>query len=317
VYWLCGRALRALLCLFGVLGLIFLLLHTLPGDTVTSLVGPDTGVSAARREELRRLFGLDAPLRIQLLRWVTALLHGDLGVSLRTGRRVAEDLFLRLPITAELSIFGLLLSIGVALPLGLWAAARPGRVLDRTLEFLSLLGMSLPSFFLGLLLLLGFSLHLPWLPPAGYVPPVDLKEHLRHLLLPTVTLAVLLGSELWRRTRAALREVLPCDFIRTARAKGLAEWVVYGRHALRASALPLVTAVALQLGSLLGGVVVIETVFGLPGLGRLLVEGVSLRDYPVVQGATLLTAGLLLGVNLLLDALCVVLDPRLRHGGGG
>ncbi len=315
--WLFARALRALLCLVGVAGLIFLLLHLLPGDAVTGLVGPDTAVSAARRQELRRLFGLDAPLSVQLWHWVRALLHGDLGVSLRTGRRVAEDLRLRLPITAELGLLGLLVSLLVALPLGLWAAARPGGVLDRALELLSLLGLSLPSFFLGLLLVIAFSLRLPLLPPAGYVPAGDLKEHLRHLVLPTLTLAVLLGSELWRRTRAALREVLHCDFIRTARAKGLPEWAVFGRHALRASALPLLTAVALQLGSLLGGVVVVETVFGLPGLGRLLVDGISLRDYPVVQGVTLLTAGLLIFVNLLLDALCALLDPRLRQGGGG
>ena len=245
--------------------------------------------------------------------WLRALCHGDLGTSLRTGRKVAEDLALRGPITAELAVLSVLFAVGLALPLAVSSAARPGSALDRTLSLLCAVGLSVPGFWLGLLLMLLLSLYAGILPPAGFVPAREsLLQHVRHLVLPVLTLGLLLAAAVWRMARATIGEVLLQDYIRTARAKGLPEYVVLYHHALRNAALPIVTAVGLQLGNLLGGTVLIEQIFGLPGVGRYAVEGINLRDYPVIQGATLWIGAAVIAVNTLVDALYALLDPRLR-----
>jgi peptide/nickel transport system permease protein len=312
-----GLALRRLLLsvptLVGIALLVFLLSRLLPGDAVTSLVGPDSSASPERLAELRRLLGLDQPLPVQLWRFFAALLHGDLGTSLRTGRKVATDLWLRGPVTLELAVVSVALATALAVPLAVAAAARPGAWLDRTLGALSSLLLALPHFLLALLLGLLFALRLGWLPPAGWVPLQDsLIQHLRHLCLPVVTLSLLLMAPLWRIGRATVAAELRRDYIRTARAKGLRERAVRYRHALRNAALPLCTAIGLQLGNLLGGAVIVEQVFGIPGVGRLAIEGINLRDYPVVQGATLAIGVAVIAVNLVVDALYALLDPRLR-----
>lgn len=307
------RTLLAIPTLFGLLVLVFLLSRLLPGDVVTSLIGPDRSVSPERLAELRRLFGLDLPLHVQFGSWFRALIHGDLGTSLRTGRRIAEDLGQRGPITAELGLLSLLLAVALALPLAMAAAARPGSRLDRGLEALCLVGLSVPNFWLGLLLVLSLSLPVGLLPPAGFVPMREsLLQHLRHMVLPVLTLGLLLAASVWRMARATLGEVLSQDFIRTARAKGVPEWLVLFRHALRNAALPIVTAVGLELGNLLGGAVLVEQIFGLPGIGRYAVEGINLRDYPVIQGATLWIGAAVIAVNTGVDVLYTLLDPRLR-----
>jgi peptide/nickel transport system permease protein len=307
------RVLFAIPTLFGLAVLVFLLGRLLPGDVVTNLVGPDHSVSPERLAELRRLFGLDLPLHVQLGSWLQAALHGDLGTSLRTGRKVAADLALRGPITAELSLLSIAVAVALALPLAIAAAARPGRALDRALSLACAVGLAVPGFWLGLLLVLLFSLWAGALPPAGFVPIGEsVGEHVRHLVLPVLTLGLLLAAAVWRMARATLGEVLTQDYIRTARAKGLRERAVLYRHALRNAALPIVTAVGLQLGNLLGGTVLIEQIFGLPGVGRYAVEGINLRDYPVIQGATLWIGAAVIAVNTVVDALYALLDPRLR-----
>jgi peptide/nickel transport system permease protein len=299
--------------LLGLVVLVFLLGRMLPGDVVTHLVGPDHSVSPERLAELRHLLGLDRPLYVQLGSFLRALLHGELGTSLRTGRKVAQELALRGPITAELSVLSLLFAVGLSLPLAVHCAARPGSRLDRLLVALCAVGLAVPGFWLGLLLVLMMSLWLGLLPPAGFVPwQQSLSQHLLHLVLPVVTLGVLLAAALFRMARATLREVLAHDYIRTARAKGLPESAVLYRHALRNAALPIVTAIGLQLGNLLGGTVLVEQVFGLPGVGRYAVEGINLRDYPVIQGATLWIGAAVIAVNTLIDWLYLLIDPRLR-----
>lgn len=312
-----GQVLRRVLLgiptLLGMALLVFLLSRLLPGDAVTSLVGPDSSASPERLAELRRLLGLDQPLTVQLWRFFAGLLHGDLGTSLRTGRAVATDLALRGPVTLELAFVSLFIAVALAVPLAVTAAAHPGSRLDRTLGGLSTVLLSLPHFWLALLLVLLLSLRLGFLPPAGWVPASEsLLQHVRHLCLPVVTLGLLQAAPLWRVGRATVAAVLGRDYIRTARAKGLPERAVLYRHALRNAALPLITTVGLQLGNLLGGAVIVEQVFGLPGVGRLAVEGINMRDYPVVQGATLAIGAAVIGVNLLVDTLYALLDPRLR-----
>ena len=312
-----GSALRRVLLgiptLLGMALLVFLLARLLPGDAVTSLVGPDSSASPERLAELRRLLGLDQPLTVQLWRFFVGLLHGDLGTSLRTGRAVATDLVQRGPVTLELAFLSMAVAVALAVPLAVAAAGQPGSRLDRALGGLSTILLSLPHFWLALLLVLLLSLRLGLLPPAGWVPAGDsLGQHLRHLCLPVTTLGLLLAAPLWRVGRATVAAVLTRDYIRTARAKGLSERAVLYRHALRNAALPLLTTVGLQLGNLLGGAVIVEQVFGIPGVGRLAVEGINLRDYPVVQGATLAIGAAVVLVNLLVDALYALLDPRLR-----
>lgn len=307
------RVLLSVPTLVGIALLVFLLSRLLPGDAVTGLVGPDSSASPERLAELRRLLGLDQPLGVQLWRYFAALLHGDLGTSLRTGRKVGTDLGLRGPVTLELAGVSVAVAVALAVPLAVAAAARPGGWLDRALGALSSLFMALPHFFVALLLGLLFALRLGWLPPAGWVPLHESPgQHLRHLCLPVTTLALLLLAPLWRVGRATLAAELRRDYIRTARAKGLRESAVRYRHALRNAALPLVTAIGLQLGNLLGGAVIVEQVFGIPGVGRLAIEGINLRDYPVVQGATLAIGVAVILVNLGVDALYALLDPRLR-----
>jgi len=307
------RVLLGIPTLLGMALLVFLLSRLLPGDAVTSLVGPDSSASPERLAELRRLLGLDQPLTVQLWRFFAGLLHGDLGTSLRTGRAVATDLAQRGPVTLELAFVSLLIAVALAVPLAVTAAAHPGSRLDRMLGGLSTVLLSLPHFWLALLLVLLLSLRLGFLPPAGWVPASEsLLQHVRHLCLPVVTLGLLQAAPLWRVGRATVAAVLGRDYIRTARAKGLPERAVLYRHALRNAALPLITTVGLQLGNLLGGAVIVEQVFGLPGVGRLAVEGINMRDYPVVQGATLAIGAAVIGVNLLVDTLYALLDPRLR-----
>ncbi|MDZ7706679.1 MAG: nickel ABC transporter permease [Trueperaceae bacterium] len=301
--------------LFGVALIVFALMRAIPGDVVTSLVGLEGNVSAERLDELRRMFGLDLPVHVQFGQWITAALQGDLGSSLRTGRPVATDLALRFPVTLELTFLGLAIALVLAVPLGVIAALHRGRWPDAVSSLFALLGLSIPGFFLGILLILAFSLRLGWLPPAGYVPFAESPlDNLRHMLLPAASLGLILAAATTRIVRSSLLETLGRDYVRTARAKGLREQAVVYRHALRTALIPVVTVVGLQFGQLLGGAVIIEQVFSLPGVGRFALEGINLRDYPIVQGAVLLIAAAFVAVNLLVDVLYAVIDPRVRYG---
>ena len=304
------RCLLALPTLFGVALIVFALMRSVPGDVVTNLVGLQGNVSQERLAELRRMFGLDLPVHVQFGQWAGAAVRGDLGSSLRTGRPVALDLALRFPVTLELTVLSLVVALAIALPVGVLAALNRGRWADHLGSVFALLGLSIPGFFLGILLILLFSLRLGWLPPAGYVPLAEGPlANLRHMIMPALSLGLILAAATARIVRSTLLEVLGLDFVRTARAKGLAVL----RHALRTALIPVVTVVGLQFGQLLGGAVIIEQVFSLPGVGRFALEGINLRDYPVVQGAVLLIAASFVVVNLLVDVLYALIDPRVRY----
>ena len=309
------RLLLTVPALFGVALVVFLLMRAIPGDVVTQLIGLGEGVTPERMAELRRMFGLDLPVHVQFGQWLGAALQGDLGTSLRTGRSVAGDLALRFPVTMQLSLLSLGIALLLAVPIGVFAARHRGRWPDYLGSTFVLVGLSVPSFFLGILLILLFSLRLGWLPPAGYVPfAEDPVENLRRMILPSLSLGLILAAATTRIMRSAMLEVLGRDYVRTARAKGASERDVTLRHALRNALIPVVTVVGLQFGSLLGGTVIIEQVFSIPGIGRFALEGINLRDYPVVQGAVLVIAASFVFVNLFVDLLYALIDPRVRYG---
>ncbi len=298
---LAGAAVVAL----GVSCLVFALLHLVPGDPVEIMLGEYAG--AADRLALRSRLGLDRPLAEQWMRFVVGVLHGDLGSSLVSGRPVAALLGEHVGYTVILALAALMLAALVGLPLGVAAALGAGRMWDAVASILAVLGMSAPSFVLGPLLIIVFAVQLGWFPVGGANEPAS-------LVLPAVTLASGLAAVLTRMTRAAVLEALLLPHVQAARARGLGEWVVVLGHVCRNAALPVVTVLGLQLGALLGGAVVTETVFNWPGLGQLLIESIQRRDYPVVQGAVLLIALTYIVVNGVVDLLYTRIDPRIQSG---
>ena len=312
--FLLRRLLLALLALFGVTVLVFVLVRLIPGDVVTNLVGLDARPTPEQLANLRRLFGLDQPIHVQFGIWFGALISGDLGQSLRTGRPIADDLLLRLPVTLELALLALAVALLIAIPLGVIAATKRGQFADYAASLFALVGLAAPNFWLAILFILFFSLQLRLLPSGGYVllseNPI---ENLRHMVLPAVALGLSLAAATTRITRSSLLEVLMLDYVRTARAKGLSERIVIYRHALKNALIPVATVIGLQVGTLLGGAIIIEEIFGLPGIGRFALEGINLRDYPVVQGAVLVVAGAFVLVNVLVDVLYALIDPRVRY----
>lgn len=288
---------------FGVLLLTFLLLHLVPGDPVDVMLGESAAV--ADRAQLRAELGLDQSLPVQFVQYLKHLAHGDFGRSIHCGQAVSSLLAERLPATLKLAMLALLIALLVGLPLGIIAALRARQWPDTVATLFSLSLSAMPHFWLGPLLMLLFGLWLGWLPISGMTPASA-------IILPALTLGFGLSAILTRMTRASLLEVLSEDFVRTARAKGLSESHVILRHALRAALLPVVTVVGLQMGSLLAGTVITETVFGWDGLGRLLVESIEKRDYPVTQACVLVIALTYVLVNLCTDIAYQRLDPRVR-----
>lgn len=295
----------AAVVVLGVTTLVFLLLHLVPGDPVEVMLGEYA--SAGDRAALRAALGLDRHLALQWLDFMLGLAHGDLGVSLATGRPVAALLGGHFAMTALLAGASLAVAVVIGVPLGVLAALRAGRAWDTGSAVLAVLGMSVPNFVLGPFLMLIFAVGLGWFPIGG-------ADSARALVLPAATLGLSLGALLARMTRAALLEELGRPYVLAARARGLPAARVVVGHALRNAALPIVTTLGLQLGALLGGAVVTETVFGWPGLGQLAVESIHRRDYPVVQGAVLLIALSYVLVNVLTDLLYARLDPRIGSG---
>jgi len=299
------RLLFAVPVMWGVVTFVFLIIHLVPGDPVEVLLGETA--SRVDRQALRQELGLDRPLWQQYLTFLQRTLRADLGRSLYTHRQVRTLIAERLPATAILAVAALLVAVVLALPLGIIAALRPRSWLDTASMVLALLGVSMPNFWLGPLLILLFALHLGWLPVAGRG-----DGSLAYLVLPAITLGTALMAILTRMTRAGMLEVLQQDYIRTARAKGLSEWVVVGKHALRNTLIPLVTLLGLQGGALLSGAVITEIIFAWPGLGELTVRAIQQRDYPVVQGCVLIIALIYVLVNLIADLCCAWLDPRIH-----
>jgi peptide/nickel transport system permease protein len=300
--------------LLGIAVISFFLIRLVPGDVVNIMMG-DEFRDPQLEQELRRVFGLDQPLLLQFGDWFGALLRGDLGHSLRSGEPVVSEILNRFPVTLELTVAALLVSVAIALPLGVLSATRRNGILDSVARVLSLVGLSLPNFWLGILLIMFFAVFLRVLPSGGY-SPFDLAwNHFRFLVLPAITLGASMAAVTMRMTRSALLEVLGLDYVRTARAKGLSERSVVTRHALRNSLIPVVTVLGIQMGSLLGGTLVIEQVFSWPGLGSLVIEAIYQRDYPLLQGLTVFLALFFVLSSLLVDMLYLYLDPRLRNNG--
>lgn len=310
------RVLSAVLVLFGSSVVAFLLIRLAPGDPALARLGLEA--DAASVAAVRRGFALDQPLVLQYAHWLSQIFSGDLGRSLQTGRPVLSMLFGALGPTILLSLTALVLSIAIAVPAGVMAASRHERFSDYAWSLAAVLALSVPSFWLGMLLVFAFAIYLPVLPASGYVSPsVDPFGFLRHLALPALTLGIAFAASSLRMTRAAMLDILGADFIRTARAKGLRRGVVLRRHALPNAIIPIVTVLGLQMGQSFGGVVVTETLFAWPGLGKLTVDAVFARDYPVVQGAVLATATLFLLINFLTDLLYVRLDARIGSVASG
>jgi len=312
--YLTRRLLLAVPTVFGVLLAVFLLIRLVPGDIVTQLVGLEATISPQRVEELRRLFGLDRPLLAQFTEYAGRVVRGDLGRSLRTGRPVGAELLRRFPVTVELALAGLLVALLIGVPVGVLAAVRRGKAADYVATGFVMLGLSIPSFWLAILLILLFALRLGWLPPTAFVTVQEsVPGNLRHMVLPALSVGLVLAAAITRIIRSSLLEVLGRHYIRTARAKGLAEGRVVLHHALRNALIPVVTVIGLQFGTLLGGTVIIEQIFSLPGVGRYALEGINLRDYPVIQGAVLAIALAFVLVNLIVDVCYGLLDPRIRY----
>ena len=298
-----ARLLTACIAMLGVASLVFLLLHLVPGDPVDVMLGE--AATIADRVALRRQLGLDAPLLWQWGAYLIKLLHLDLGVSIHTRQSIADLLARRIPATAILAAAAFLVSLCVAFPLGIGAALKRGRAADRIAMLFSVTGVSIPNFWLGPLLILLFSYWLGWLPVSG-------MDGWPSLVLPSLTLGTTLAALQSRMIRASLLEVLAEDYIRAARARGLGETAVVLQHGLRNALLPVVTVLGLQLGALLTGVVVTETIFDWPGVGQLTIEAIHKRDYPVVQGCILFISAAYVAVNLLTDITYAWLDPRIR-----
>ena len=293
--------------LLGVSLLVFALTWLAPGDPVMALVGESAqGISREALEDLRRSYGLDRPLLVQYWDYLRAALRGDLGRSLRSGLDVAEEIAMRFPATLRLTLAGMAVAVVLGLSLGLLAAIYRRTLIDYLAIVLALIGVSVPVFWSGLLMMLLFSLELAWLPASG-------SGSWRHLVMPAFAIGFASSAFIARITRSSMIEVLRHDYVRTARAKGLVPWQVNVKHAFRNALLPVVTVVGLQFGSLLGGAVLTETVFAYPGIGRMLVDAIRARDLPLIQGTVLFVSVVFVLINLLVDISYAALNPKIRY----
>lgn len=309
--YLIRRLLAAIPVMVMVATAVFLLLFLTPGDPAAVILGPDA--KAEQVAELRARLGLDQPVHVQLLNWYGRLLRGDLGQSIFENRPVTEAIWSRAEPTLLLTSLATLVSVTMGLAMGLLAALRRGQWQDTGAMLVAIAGVSMPTFWLGLNLIFVFGVLLGWLPVAGYQPlSAGPWENLRYLILPALTLGLFQAALLARLTRSMMLETLGEDYVRTARAKGLAEQVVVTGHAFRNALIPLLTVIGLIFAALMGGAVITEQVFNIPGVGRMLIQAVARRDYPVVQGVVMTVAGLYVLINLLVDLLYGYLDPRLR-----
>ncbi|MBX6755244.1 MAG: ABC transporter permease [Thermorudis peleae] len=312
IAYIVRRVLMAIPVMLLVAVTTFLLLHMTPGDPVAVLLGPDA--TTDQIAAMRRQLGLTDPLYLQLYHWFARLLHGDLGQSIFLQKPVTAAIAERLAPTLELSLLALVVAIVIGIPAGVLAAVRQGRLLDVGVMLVAMVGISMPTFWLGLNLIFLFAVTLRWLPAQGYVPlSQGVWENLSRLILPALTLGAGQGAFLARMTRSVMLEVLNEDFVRTARAKGLIERRVLLGHALRAGLVPIVTVIGITFALLMGGAVVTEQVFNLPGVGRLLVQAVLRRDFPLIQGIVLVIALTYVLINLGVDLLYALLDPRIRY----
>jgi ABC-type dipeptide/oligopeptide/nickel transport system permease component len=305
IRYLALRILFALPALWLIVTMVFLLAHIVPGDPVQQMLGE--GARAEDLQQLRHALGLDMPVLSQYRHYLSGVVRGDLGESFRFQQPVTHVILAHYPATLELAFFALLVCAAIGIPAGLLAAERPGTPADHAVGVFTLLGLSVPNFALGPILILVFSVILGWLPVSG-------RGGVSHLILPAITLGAALAAILTRMVRISVMEELSSDYVRTARAKGLSPTAVLFRHAFRNALIPILTILGLQFGTLLAGAIVTETIFSWPGIGRLAVQAIGARDYPLLQGCILLIAVSYVLINLLTDAVYALVDPRVRLG---
>ena len=297
---------------FGISVLVFLLIHLVPGDPARVMLGLQA--NEQKVAEIHKELGLDRPLPVQYADWLVNLLRGDMGESYLTGESVGGAVLGRMPATLTLTVAAFLTSLLIAIPMGIISATRPYSRTDYGAMLFTQLGVAIPEFWLGIMLILVFSLYLGWVPPSGYISIwEDPMAWLKHLILPAVTVGVINAAVLTRFLRSSMMEVMHQDFIRTARAKGVVERQVIALHALKNALIPTVTVIGLQFAFMLGGVVVVEVIFAWPGVGRLALDAIYRRDYPMVQGSVLAVALTFVVINLIVDVLYAYLDPRIKY----
>jgi peptide/nickel transport system permease protein len=309
------RVYSMLLTLVGLSVLVFLMLRLVPGTVVEQMIGADAIVSPAMVAELKRFFGLDQPWWVQYGHWIGGLARGDLGTSWRTGKPVVALILERLPVTIELTALAVGFALLLGLPAGIVSATRRDQAIDNVTRVGTLLGLSVPVFWQGTMLILFFSVYLRWMPPVVWVDFfTDPRRNLTIMLLPALCLGTASAANIARTTRSCMLDVLRSEYVRTAAAKGLTRRLVILKHALKNALIPIVTVAGLQIGILLGGTVVVEEVFTLPGVGRLVLWSIYQRDYPLTQSTILFIAVMFMTVNLAVDVLYGYLDPRIRYG---
>jgi len=311
-----GKRLLALIpTLLGVSIIVFVVMHFIPGDTISAMIGTQYKLTEAQAEALRAYFGLDKPLLQQYLSWISAALRGNFGYSVRSGEPVLLEILQRFPVTLELTIFSLLIAVVLGIPIGVLSAVRQNSFIDLFGRFLALIGLSMPNFWLGTLIILILSRYFGLMPNSGnftsfFVAPL---ENLKQMIFPAITLGFAFTASVMRTTRSAMLEVMRQDYVRTAESKGLSRRKVIVNHSLVNALIPVITIIGIEFGYLLGGAVIVEDVFALPGIGRLLLNGIQQRDYAVVQGTVLFIALNFVLINLLADVIYAYVDPRIRY----
>lgn len=306
------RLLAVIPVLLGISVIVFALVHLVPGDVVSVLLGPTATPEA--RDALRKIFGLDRPLVEQYFVWLGNVLRGDFGDSLRTGQPVMSSILDRFGVTLELTGLAMVVALLIGIPAGIIGAIKQYSKVDYAVTAFALAGLSIPSFLLATLMILVFAIDWRWLPPSGYVPfRDDPAQNIKLMIMPSLALGLGAASYITRITRSSVLETMRQDHIRTAYAKGLRHSTVVFRHALKNALIPIVTVIGIQLGYLLGGAVIIEAIFGVPGIGRLALDGINMRDYPVVQGTVLFITSVFVFINLAVDVLYAYLDPRIHY----
>jgi len=312
--YLLRRLLYVLPLLFLVTFVTFSVALLLPGDPALAYIGEANMRDRAMYETMRRELGLDQSVPVQYVKWLGRVVRGDLGRSIRTREPALEGLLARFPVTLQLTVTAMTISLLIAVPVGILSAVRPNSIADRIGTLLAMSGVAIPDFWLGIMLIYVFSVWLQVLPPSGYVPFAQgAWPSLTSMLLPALSLGMALAAVVMRQLRSSLIEVLQQEYVNVARAKGLAEGRVVGRHALKNALIPVVTVIGLQTGRLFGGAVVVETIFALPGLGRLAADSIFFRDFPMLQGVVLILALAVVAANLFTDLLYAFLDPRIRY----
>lgn len=293
--------------------LLFFIMNILPGDAAAGIAGEN--MSPEQLEQLREDMGLNRPPHIRYLDWIGRVLRGDFGKSLLTKQPISEKLALRFPVTLELTLIAMIIAIIVALPSGIASSVKRNSPLDMIASVFSMLGVAIPPFWLGMLLILLFAITLGWIPASGYVPFFENpSENLIRMIMPAVAIGVTFAAEVMRQTRSSMLEVLDQDYIVTAKSKGLSGRIVIWKHALRNALIPVITVIAMQVGRLFGGAVIAETVFAIPGMGSEIVRGIVSRDYPVVMSFILIIAAIVVAINTFVDVIYIIIDPRISHG---